>query len=78
MIFDSEKDYIENAEFSIKVWKEKGKENTQQEYCYSEKAELLTGICSMIERLITMEKITIEDMEYASKLVMEKLNKEEK
>lgn len=78
MIFDSEKDYTENAEFSIKVWKEKGKENTQQEYCYGEKPELLTGICSMIERLITMGKITIEDMEYASKLVMEKLNKEEK
>lgn len=78
MIFDSEKDYTENAEFSIKVWKEKGKENTQQEYCYSEKPELLTGICSMIENLITMKKITIEDMEYASKLVMKKLNKGEK
>ena len=77
MIFDSEKDYIENVEFSIKVWKEKGKESTQQEYCYSEKPELLTGICSMIERLITMGKITIEDMEYASKLVMKKLDKEE-
>lgn len=77
MIFNSEKDYTENAEFSIKVWKEKGKQNTQQEYCYSEKSELLTGICSMIERLITMKKITVEDMEYASKLVIEKLNKEE-
>lgn len=78
MIFNSEKDYTENVEFSIKVWKEKGKENTQQEYCYSEKPELLTGICSMIERLITMEKITIEDMQFASKLVMTKLKKEEK
>ena len=78
MVFNSEKDYTENAEFSIKVWKEKGKENTQQEYCYSEKSELLTGICSMIERLITMKKITIEDMEFASKLVMTKLKKEEK
>lgn len=78
MIFNSEKDYTENAEFSIKVWKEKGKQNTQQEYCYSEKSELLTGICSMIERLITMKKITIEDMQYASKLVADKLKKEEK
>ena len=78
MIFNSEKDYTENAEFSIRVWKEKGKESTQQEYCYSEKNELLTGICSMIERLITMKKITIEDMELASKLVMTKLKKEEK
>lgn len=31
----------------------------------------------MIERLIVMEKITIEDMEYASKLVIKNLNKEE-
>lgn len=77
MIFNSEKDYIEDAEFSIKVWKEKGETNTQQEYCYSEKPELLTGICSMIERLITMGKITIEDMEYASKLVIKKLKEEE-
>lgn len=30
----------------------------------------------MIERLITMKKITIEDMEFASKLVIKNLNKE--
>ena len=31
----------------------------------------------MIERLIVMGKITIEDMEYASKLVIKNLNEEE-
>ena len=78
MIFNNLKDYTENAEFSIKVWKEKGKQNTKQEYRFSDKSEILTGICSMIERLIDTNIITLEDMKYASKMVIDKINKEEK
>ena len=65
-----------NSEFYIKVYKEKGKWNTIQIY-YGTQAEIGVCISSIIEQLIRNNIFTGEEIEFAVKLAIDKINRED-
>lgn len=67
-------DYI-NSEFSIRIYKEKGAENTKQVY-QGTKAEIGTCIASMVEQLIRNGIFTPDEMFFTINMAVEKLKKD--
>lgn len=61
-----------NREFYIKIWKDKGRMNTQQIYCGT-KEEILTCIASMLDRLLTLKIITPEELHYCIEMVANRI-----
>lgn len=58
---DIRKSYID-SEYAIIITKKKGKQNSRQQYMFTDKAELLTGIASMTEQLILKGVLTKADI----------------
>ena len=64
-----------NSEFSIRIYKEKGAENTKQIY-QGTKAEIGACIASMVEQLIRNGIFTPDEMFFAINMAVEKLKKD--
>ena len=67
----AEKDYL-NREFRIEIKKEKGKLNTLQTYEFREVYELLVGIASMTEQLISRKIIREDEIKEAVEMGVKK------
>lgn len=61
MGIDARKAYID-SEYAIIITKKKGKQNSTQQYIFTDKIELLTGIASMTEQLILKGVLTKADI----------------
>lgn len=63
-----------NCKFRIEIKKDKGKLNTIQTYEYSTVLELLTGIASMTEQLISKKIIKENEIKFAVEMGAKKAN----